>query len=45
MAKTKPFDASEYLDSPEIGAAYLTEALESGDPALVTRAINTVARR
>jgi DNA-binding phage protein len=33
-AKTKPFDPSEYLDDSESIAAYMTEALESGDPAL-----------
>ncbi|MGO8908129.1 MAG: addiction module antidote protein [Bradyrhizobium sp.] len=44
MAKTKPFDSAEYLDSPEVIAAYLTEALESGDQALIAKAIGTVAR-
>lgn len=44
MAKAKPFDPAEYLDSPETIAAYLTEALESGDQALVAKAIGTVAR-
>jgi DNA-binding phage protein len=39
MAKAKPFDAAEYLDSPEMIAAYLTEALESNDQALITKAI------
>ena len=31
--KTKPFDAAEYLDSPEMIAAYLNEAFESEDGA------------
>ncbi len=44
MAKAKPFDAAEYLDSPEMIAAYLTEALESNDQALITKAIGNVAR-
>ena len=44
MAKAKPFDPAEYLDSPEMIAAYLTEALESGDSALVTVAIDAIAR-
>lgn len=44
MAKTKPFDSAEYLDSPEMIAAYLTEALESEDIATVTMAIGAVAR-
>ena len=42
--KAKPFDAAEYLDSPEMIAAYLTEALMSNDQALVTKAIGNVAR-
>jgi probable addiction module antidote protein len=44
MAKTKPFDPAEYLDSPKMIAAYLTEALESDDPAAIAMAIGTVAR-
>jgi len=44
MAKARLFDAAEYLDSPEIIAAYLTEALESNDQALITKAIGNVAR-
>jgi probable addiction module antidote protein len=44
MAKTKPFDAAEYLDSPEMIAAYLTEALDSDDTAAIAMAIGTVAR-
>lgn len=44
MAKAKPFDAAEYLDNPEMIAAYLTEALESNDQSLITKAIGNVAR-
>jgi probable addiction module antidote protein len=44
MAKAKPFDAAEYLDSPEMIAAYLTEALESEDPSAIAMAIGAVAR-
>ena len=44
MAKTKLFDAAEFLDSPEMIAAYLNEALESEDPAFITAAIGDVAR-
>ena len=44
MAKTKPFDAAEYLDSPEMIAAYLSEAFETYDAAFVTEALGTVAR-
>jgi probable addiction module antidote protein len=42
--KTKPFDAAEVLDSPEMIAAYLTEAFGSDDPALMAMAIGAVAR-
>jgi probable addiction module antidote protein len=44
MAKTKPFDAADYLDSPEMVAAYLTEAFESDDPSAIAMAIGAVAR-
>lgn len=42
MVKTKPYDAAEVLDSPEMIAAYLNEAFSSDDPALM--AIGAVAR-
>lgn len=42
MAKAKPFDAAEYLDSPEMIAAYLNEAADSEDELAV--AIDAVAR-
>ena len=44
MAKTKPFDSAEYLDSPEMIAAYLTEVLGTDDQALITKAIGAIAR-
>ncbi|MGO3930697.1 addiction module antidote protein [Rhodopseudomonas pseudopalustris] len=44
MVRTTTFDAADYLDSPEMIAEYLTEAFESEDPALITKAIGTVAR-
>ncbi|MBR0689883.1 putative addiction module antidote protein [Bradyrhizobium manausense] len=44
MSKTRPFDASEYLDSPEAIAAYLSEAFETNDPSFVTDAIGIIAR-
>jgi probable addiction module antidote protein len=44
MAKTRIFDAAEYLDSPEMIAEYLTEALETDDDAFIAKAISTVAR-
>ncbi|WP_375293178.1 DNA-binding protein [Bradyrhizobium sp. sGM-13] len=43
MANAKPFDAAEYLDSPEMIAAYLNEASESGDASAIAVAIGTVA--
>lgn len=44
MATVTPFNAADYLDSPEMIAAYLTEAFESEDPALIAKAIGAVAR-
>ena len=37
MPKTRPFDAAEYLDSPEMIAEYLTEAFETDDEVLSRR--------
>ncbi len=44
MAKAKPFDAADYLDTPEAVAAYLSEALATGDDDLIAQAIGAVAR-
>jgi probable addiction module antidote protein len=44
MAKTRPYDSAEYLDTPEALAAYLTEALETKDAAFIAQAIGTAAR-
>jgi probable addiction module antidote protein len=44
MTETAMFDAGEYLDSPEMIAAYLTAAFEDGDPALIASAISDIAR-
>ncbi|HLJ00010.1 MAG TPA: addiction module antidote protein [Bradyrhizobium sp.] len=44
MARAKPFDAAEFLDSPEMAAAYITEAFESDDPSAIAMAIGAVAR-
>jgi probable addiction module antidote protein len=44
MAKARDFDVAEYLDSPEAIAAYLSEAFETGDDALIAQALGTVAR-
>ncbi|HEV2302896.1 MAG TPA: addiction module antidote protein [Stellaceae bacterium] len=43
-AKTKPFDAADYLETEEDAAAYMTEALASGEAAVVARALGTIAR-
>jgi probable addiction module antidote protein len=42
--ETKPFDPAEYLDIPKAIAAYLTEALETGNPAFVADALGVIAR-
>jgi probable addiction module antidote protein len=41
---TKPFDPAAYLDTPEAIAAYMTEALETGDPAFIADALDVVGR-
>jgi len=43
-AKTKPFDPAEYLDDSDAIATYMSEALESEDPAFVADALGVVAR-
>ena len=42
--KTKPYDAALFLDNEETIAAYLDEALASGELALIVEAIGAVAR-
>jgi probable addiction module antidote protein len=44
LSETKSFDPAEYLDDPEAIAAYMTDALESDDPAFITDALGVVAR-
>lgn len=44
MVKTSKFDAADYLKTPAAIAAYLTEALETDDPAYICIALDTVAR-
>lgn len=44
MVKTSKFDAADYLKTPAAIAAYLTEALETDDPAYICVALDTVAR-
>jgi probable addiction module antidote protein len=42
--KTRPFDPAKYLDNDEAIAAYLTDALETGDSAFISDALGVVAR-
>ena len=42
--KTYPFDSSKYLDDAESQAELLNDALESGKPSYVARAIGIIAR-
>ncbi len=44
MTETIAFDAADYRDSPDMIVAYLNEASSSDDPALIAKAIGTVAR-
>ena len=44
MARTRQFDAAEYLDTGKKQAAYLTAALETGDADFVRDALGIVAR-
>jgi probable addiction module antidote protein len=42
--KTRRWDASEHLDTPERQAAYLEAALEDGDPQLITAVLGDIAK-
>lgn len=42
--ETTPFDPAEYLDDDEAIADYLSDALETGDPAFIADALGVVAR-
>jgi probable addiction module antidote protein len=42
--ETTLFDPAEYLDSPEMIAAYLEAVLEDGDPSLIAAALGDVAK-
>lgn len=44
MARANPFEAAEYLDSPAMIAAYLSEALSSEDAATLGMAVGAVVR-
>lgn len=41
---TTPFDAADYLDTPEAQAEYLAAAFETGDDEFVRKALGTLAR-
>ena len=43
-ANLPEFDAAPYLDSEKAIAAYLTDILEAGDPALLAAALGDIAR-
>ncbi len=42
--ETIPFDAAEFLDSPEAQAEYLSLSLAEGDPVEIAAALGVVAR-
>lgn len=44
MAHFNKFDVADHLNDAETIAAYLTEAFESNDAAVIARSIGTVAR-
>lgn len=41
---TKAFDTAAYLENDEDIAAYMTEALATGDAAVIARALDAIAR-
>ena len=43
-ARTRPWDAVEYLETDEDIVAYLEAALDEGDPALIAAALGDIAR-
>jgi probable addiction module antidote protein len=43
-AKTIPFDAAEFLTTPEAQAEFLTDALETADAGYIAHALGIVAR-
>ena len=44
IIETKPFDAADYLETEADIVAYLAEVFSEGDPALIAKALGTVAR-
>ena len=43
-ARTRPWDAVDYLETEEDIVAYLEAALDEGDPALIAAALGDIAR-
>ena len=44
ILKTTPFDAAKYLEHPEAQAAFLRDALESGDAGYIAHALGVIVR-
>jgi probable addiction module antidote protein len=44
MIKISKFDAADYLDNQETIAAFLSEALQTGDSEYIYHALDTIAR-
>jgi probable addiction module antidote protein len=44
VVHTRPFDPAEYLDDDSAIAAYMSEALETGDVSFIADALGVVAR-
>jgi probable addiction module antidote protein len=42
--RTRPFDPANYLDSDKAITAYMSEALDTNDPAFIADALGVVAR-
>ena len=42
--ETTPFDAAEYLGSPEAQAVFFQDALETGDTGYIAHALGVIAR-
>jgi probable addiction module antidote protein len=44
IVKTRPFDPAVYLETPEAAAAYMDDALATGDTAFIADALGVLAR-
>ncbi|MEJ0022867.1 MAG: addiction module antidote protein [Alphaproteobacteria bacterium] len=42
--KTRPFDAADYIQSPQDAVFLLEAAFEEGDPSVIAEAIGAIAR-